>query len=138
MHSSHGPARHGARRQRGTHHPAAHLPPAAATHSACCAAEAGSLWREEKLRDFAFRLKCLGLADDPQFAALAGQIAEETQALEQLAERQAQPDYQRPWWQYCEYDSSRADRLVLYHNNKLCTAFLRCSTSFGQHIIPQP
>ena len=85
-------------------------PPPAASLPVRRPAEAGSLWRTEKLRDFVFRLRCLGLEDDPQFAALAAQIAEETQALEKLAEAQKAPDYQRPWWQDGEYDSARADR----------------------------
>jgi hypothetical protein len=107
------PPRHGS--AKAERHPP-RRPPAACCRPTvpppACAAEAGSLWRGEKLRDFAFRLKCLGLDQDPQFAALASQIAEQTQALEQLAERQAQPDYQRPWWQDGEYDASRADRWV--------------------------
>lgn len=57
-----------------------------------------------------FRLRCLGLENDPQFAALAAQIAEETTALEELATAQKAADYQRPWWQDGEYDSARADR----------------------------
>jgi len=87
------------------------------------AAEAGSVWRGEKLRDFVFRLCCLGLEGDPEFAALAAQIAETTQELEQLAERQRQPDYQRPWWQDGEYDAARADRCGLIEK-EACQKFL--------------
>ncbi|KAL4452009.1 hypothetical protein ABPG75_007671 [Micractinium tetrahymenae] len=72
-------------------------------------AEAGSVWREEKLRDFVFRLRCLGLDGDPEFAALAARIAEDTKALEELAEKQRSPDYQRPWWADGEYDAAKAD-----------------------------
>lgn len=81
-----------------------------ARHPALPAGEAGSVWRSEKLRDFVFRLRCLGLEGDPQYAALVEQIAKETEALEALADRQRQPDYHRPWWQDGEYDSVRADR----------------------------
>lgn len=68
------------------------------------------MWRGEKLRDFVFRLRCLGLDGDPEFAALAARIAEETQALEELAEKQRSPEYQQPWWADGEYDDARADR----------------------------
>lgn len=85
------------------------------TAPVCCvpAVEAGTVWREEKLRDFVFRLRCLGLEGDPQFAALAAQIAEATSALDELAEAQRRPEYQRPWWQDGEYDGARADRCGL-------------------------
>lgn len=56
------------------------------------------------------RLRCLGLEGDPQFAGLVAQIAEQTQELEALAEKQRAPDYRRPWWQDGEYDAGRADR----------------------------
>ncbi len=95
--------RHRCRRCSRRHRPTSSLPRGAA-------GEAGSLWRSEKLRDFVFRLRCLGLENDPQFVALAAQIAEETAALEKLAEVQKAPDYERPWWQDGEYDSARADR----------------------------
>lgn len=88
---------------------AAHRPPAFRLPPAD---EAGSVWRDHKLRDFMFRLRSLGLEDDPQFAALAAQIAEQTAALEALAEAQRGPGYQRPWWQDGEYDAARADRWV--------------------------
>ncbi|KAI3437949.1 hypothetical protein D9Q98_000393 [Chlorella vulgaris] len=73
------------------------------------AREAGSVWRTEKLKDFVFRLKCLGLDEDPQYVDLVGQIAADTAALEELVVKQSQPDYEPPWWQDGEYDSGRAD-----------------------------
>ena len=79
------------------------------------AVEAGCLWRGEKLNDFVFRLRCLGLEDDPQFAGLVSEISQHTAALEQLAEQQQRPDYCRPWWQDGEYDSGRADRWAVWH-----------------------
>ena len=101
--------------------PPATTTPLTATRSRRCplpflriiAVEAGSLWRDEKLHDFSFRLRCLGLEGDPQMTALLSQIAQQTQELELLAERQRQPDYERPWWQDGEYDSARADRWEL-------------------------
>ncbi len=74
------------------------------------AVEAGSVWREEKLRDFVFRLRCLGLDGDPAFAELAARIVEETQAIEEMAVQQRSPGYQQPWWADGEYDAARADR----------------------------
>jgi hypothetical protein len=68
------------------------------------------VWRTEKLKDFVFRLKCLGLDEDPQYVDLVGQIAADTAALEELVVKQSQPDYEPPWWQDGEYDSGRADR----------------------------
>ena len=72
--------------------------------------EAGSVWRGEKLRGFAFRARCLGVEGDPAAAALLRQIAEHTAALEALAEAQRAPGASRPWWADGEYDAARADR----------------------------
>ncbi len=68
------------------------------------------MWRSEKIKDFVFRLKCLGLEGEPQFAELLGQIAHETEAVEEIAGKQKESGYERPWWQDGEYDSRRADR----------------------------
>lgn len=74
------------------------------------AGEAGSVWRTDKLKNFIFQAKALGLEHDHQVAALLQQVAEQTQALEALRERQSDPAYQRPWWQDGEYDAARADK----------------------------
>lgn len=71
--------------------------------------EAASAWRQEKLRDFVWRARCLGLADDPAVAALLGSIQSQTTDLEELQQRQSQPGYERPWWADGEYDAGRAD-----------------------------
>eukprot|EP00887_Chlorella_sp_A99_P007751 scaffold20.g7751.t1 len=80
---------------------AARQPPAAG--------EAGSVWREDRLREFVFQARVLGLEDDPQVTALLAAVAKHTQALEELAQAQSDPAYVRPWWQDGEYDDARAD-----------------------------
>jgi hypothetical protein len=80
-------------------------PPPRPTHTG----EAGSVWRSERLRDFHWRLRCLGLDQDEGACALLAQIAEQSSELEELAVAQQAPGYERPWWQTGEYDDRRAD-----------------------------
>lgn len=74
------------------------------------AGEAASAWRTDKLKDFAWRLRCLGMDQDPEFASILAQIGEHTTALEEMWEQQKQQGYERPWWADGEYDAARADR----------------------------
>jgi DnaJ homolog subfamily C member 7 len=73
------------------------------------AGEAGSVWRTDRLSEYRFQLRQLGLEDDPAFASLFNQIQQHTDELEKLWEQQKQPDYQRHWWQDGEYNEERAD-----------------------------
>ena len=68
------------------------------------------MWRSDRLHDLDWRLRCLGLDQDPLFQSLLGQINEHTAGLEQLWEQQKQPEYKRPWWADGEYNEARADR----------------------------
>lgn len=79
-------------------------------HTPLSPAEAGSVWRTEKLREFAFKARALSMQDDPEIAALLAKATEHTAVLEALATAQAEPAYERPWWQDGEYDNARADR----------------------------
>lgn len=94
------------------------------------------MWRAEKLRDFEWRLRCLGVKDDPGFAVLLAQISEHTAALEQLAERQRQPDYERPWWADGEYDGGRADRWFRRTGTALSDDRGRSSPAEGCFFLP--
>jgi tetratricopeptide (TPR) repeat protein len=74
------------------------------------AGEAGSVWRTNRLSEYRFQLRQLGLEDDPAFASLFNQMQQHTDELEKLWEQQKQPDYQQHWWQDGEYDEERADQ----------------------------
>lgn len=76
------------------------------------AGEAAAVWRSEKLKDFSWRLRCLGLDQDLTFGALLAQISEQNAELEQMWQQQQQPGYEQPWWADGEYDELRADRWV--------------------------
>ena len=73
------------------------------------AGEAGSAWRLEKMRDFEFKAKCLGIENDTAILEILNQIQQQTTELENLWEEQKTPTYTRKWWQDGEYDSHRAD-----------------------------
>jgi DnaJ homolog subfamily C member 7 len=73
------------------------------------AGEAGSAWRLDKMRDFEFQAKCLGIENDPAILEILNQIKYQTSELENLWEEQKNPEYNRKWWQDGEYDSHRAD-----------------------------
>ena len=83
-------------------------PPAGLTR----AGDAAAAWRADKLRNFRWRLRCVGLEDDPALAGLLAQMEEQSHTLDEMWEAQRAPDYQRPWWQDGEYDAARADRCV--------------------------
>lgn len=72
-------------------------------------ADAAAEWRSEKLRDFVWRARCLGIDQDPEVAAVIAQMRETTADLEDMATKQASPDYERPWWKDGEYDEARAE-----------------------------
>ncbi|KAG7673318.1 hypothetical protein Ndes2526B_g03243 [Nannochloris sp. 'desiccata'] len=71
--------------------------------------EAGSTWRLDKMRDFEFKAKCLGIENDPAILQILNHIKQETFELENLWGEQKNPEYNRKWWQDGEYDSERAD-----------------------------
>jgi DnaJ family protein C protein 7 len=73
------------------------------------AGEAGSAWRLDKMRDFEFKAKCLGIENDPAILEILNQIKQQTSELENLWEEQKNPEYTLKWWQDGEYDSERAD-----------------------------
>lgn len=102
------------------------------------AGEAGSAWRLERLRDFEWRAKCLGLADDPSIAALVEQIKQETLELEELWRKQKEPDYERKWWQDGDYDEQRADAandqgLLLFKQREYGEAFHHFTEAIRLH-----
>lgn len=72
-------------------------------------ADAGVEWRSEKLKDFAWRARCLGIADDPEVEAMIRQMRATTADLDVMAAEQAAPNYPRPWWKDGEYDEERAE-----------------------------
>lgn len=96
------------------------------------AGEAGSTWRLDKLRDFEWRARCLGLASDPAFESLLSHIKDHTEQLERLWEVQREPGYERKWWQDGEYDSARADaandRGTEYYKKKEYSQAFDCFT----------
>lgn len=73
------------------------------------AGEAGSVWRNDRLKEFCFQVRCMGLEDDPAYTHLLSQIEQHTNMLEELYEDQKKPEYEVPWWQDGEYDDARAD-----------------------------
>jgi DnaJ family protein C protein 7 len=92
------------------------------------AGEAGSAWRLDKMRDFQFKAKCLGIENDPAILEILKEIQEQTSELETLWEHQKSPEYTRKWWQDGEYDSHRADTandqgLVLFKAKEYGEAF---------------
>lgn len=92
--------------------------------------EAASIWRAEKLKDFEWRIRCLGKATDPEFSALLLRLANETEEVEKLWQTQKEPSYQRRWWQDGEYDDERAEvandeGVAAYATGKLSEAFDR-------------
>lgn len=80
------------------------------------------------MKDFEWRIRCLGKETDPEFAQLLKQLHEETVAIEKLWEDQKNPDYNKKWWQDGEYDSERADAsndkgMVAYKAGEFSKAF---------------
>ena len=71
--------------------------------------EAGSVWRLEKMKDFEWRMRCLGLENDPEYKRMQELIVGYTQDLESMWEEQQKPEYEKKWWQDGEYDARRAD-----------------------------
>jgi len=70
------------------------------------------VWRLEKLKDFAWKMKCLGMEDQPEFVQLQYQIEQYTKELEDMWEEQKKPEYEKKWWQDGEYDAGKADEYV--------------------------
>jgi DnaJ homolog subfamily C member 7 len=74
-----------------------------------CAGEAASVWRAEKLRDFLWRARCLGIEAEPTVRELLARLQAETTTIDAIWQQQQESGYQRKWWQDGEYDAHRAD-----------------------------
>jgi tetratricopeptide (TPR) repeat protein len=72
-------------------------------------ADAAAEWRAERLKDFVWRARCLGMDQDPEVVATIAQMRATTSDLEDMAAAQAAPDYVHEWWKDGEYDEARAE-----------------------------
>ena len=71
--------------------------------------DAGTEWRATRLRDLAWRARCLGVHDAPEIQSALLAMREATAELDAMAVAQSSPSYHRPWWADGEYDEARAE-----------------------------
>ena len=71
--------------------------------------DAGTAWRAERLKDLAWRAKCLRVHDTPEIQEALAAMRASTAALDEMAVAQSSPTYERPWWADGEYDERRAE-----------------------------
>ena len=69
----------------------------------------GRMWRTEKLRDFEWRLRCMGLQDAPEARQLLASMADCTADLNALGDRVSRGELETKWWCDGEYDRARAE-----------------------------
>ena len=60
--------------------------------------DAGTAWRAERLKDLAWRAKCLRVHDTPEIQEALAAMRASTAALDEMAVAQSSPTYERPWW----------------------------------------
>ena len=65
--------------------------------------------RAERLKDLAWRAKCLRVHDTPEIQEALAAMRASTAALDEMAVAQSSPTYERPWWADGEYDERRAE-----------------------------
>ena len=71
--------------------------------------DAGTEWRATRLRDLAWRARCLGVHDAPEIQSALLAMREATAELDAMSIAQSSPSYHRPWWADGEYDEARAE-----------------------------
>ena len=69
----------------------------------------GQVWRCEKLRDFEWRVRCLGLDSNPEAVALLEKMLRCTEDLNAIGESVAKGDTESKWWCDGDYDSEKAE-----------------------------
>ena len=82
--------------------------------------DAGTVWRLQQLNAFAERAKRLGLLGDPEVVAALEAMEEQTNALEELSNRERRGERKPAWW---EVRTAHANsHLSLPHATHLITA----------------
>mmetsp|Transcript_7790 Transcript_7790/g.14742 ORF Transcript_7790/g.14742 Transcript_7790/m.14742 type:complete len:553 (+) Transcript_7790:139-1797(+) len=76
--------------------------------------DAGSVWRIEKIKDFQWRAKCMGIQDNPEIRAILNEMIRETNQLEEMVQEEKSEGKKKHWWCDGEYDDERAEE----HNDK--------------------
>ncbi len=72
-------------------------------------ADLGKVWRCEKLRDFEWRMRCLGLDSNPEAVRLLEAMMASTEQLNEVGDKLARGEVEPKWWWNGEYDRDRAE-----------------------------
>ena len=84
-------------------------PPPAVGSKKANEVDLGKLWRGEKLRDFEWRMRCLGLDASPEANALLRQMIECTETLNGIGDEIVSGERETKWWLDGEYDGEGAE-----------------------------
>ena len=84
-------------------------PPTGVGYKSASESDLGKVWRCEKVRDFEWRARCLGLDKNPEAAELLRRMLRCTEELNEIGDALARGDAEPKWWLGGDYDARRAE-----------------------------
>ncbi|QDZ23684.1 DnaJ domain-containing protein [Chloropicon primus] len=79
----------------------------------------GKVWRCEKVRDFEWRMRCLGLEDNAEAVDLLKRMLRSTEELNEIGDAMSRGEVEPKWWLGGDYDADEAEE----HNDEGAALF---------------